>query len=591
MAGSDLGIAQPNQFSILKWSQPWSEFGGVASGDVHNDGWPDVIISSQSGAYLYANVGGTFEQQELDIPGLHNEFVANVALVDIDNDGWLDLVYSTYRNGTYLVYNDAGIFSDANRVRLPNHDDAWLSAAVGFGDLNEDGLLDVVLGNWTLGSALSRRMLGRESSRNVVLLNRGDSFEKQELAGFDGETLTVLLSDWSGDGNLDLVVGNDFAVPDMYYLGDGKGNLRLLTIDDEIIPVTALLTMSVSSADINNDLKPEIYIGNVSGTDHSTMMRISDMCSDSVGFNGHEECLAIRAKQQIMNTSLNRKDSIMCSELEDVDLVDQCLGMHLSLDSWWKRDPQFCQMLGGKFPALHDVCAEYWREEEQPIKGAFKSMIPQGARRANVLLVPGGDGKFSDQALEFDLREAGWVWNAKFADLDHDEWQDIYIVNGYFNENTQPARESNHLFHNDKGKKFVDITAASGMQLFAESTTYTYVDFDNDGDLDIIAREVLGPIWIYRNNNTSGNSIVFELDDARGNSKGIGAKVVIDYAGRSQLREVLASGGFASFDAPMAHFGLGDASSVDRVTVTWPEGEITEAVGRVHRRPPLRYKP
>ena len=55
LEGAELGIAQPNQFSILKWTQPYSEFGGVASGDVHNDGWPDVVVSSQSGAYLYAN--------------------------------------------------------------------------------------------------------------------------------------------------------------------------------------------------------------------------------------------------------------------------------------------------------------------------------------------------------------------------------------------------------------------------------------------------------------------------------------------------------------------------------------------------------
>jgi len=59
-------------------------------------------------------------------------------------------------------------------------------------------------------------------------------------------------------------------------------------------------------------------------------------------------------------------------------------------------------------------------------------MIPQGARRANVLLVPDGQGTFVDQSLELNLREAGWVWNAKFADLDQDEWKDIYIVNGYF---------------------------------------------------------------------------------------------------------------------------------------------------------------
>lgn len=578
--GVDLGISQPNQFSILKWSQPWSEFGGVASGDVHNDSWPDVVVSSQSGAYLYANVGGQFEQQELDIPGLHDEFIANVALVDIDNDGWLDLFYSTYRNGTYLVYNDEGVFSDNNRVRLPNHEGAWVSAAVGFGDLNEDGLLDIVLGNWTLGSALSRQALGRDTSRNVMLINRGESFEMKELDGPDGETLTVLLSDWSGDGHLDAIVGNDFAVPDMYYLGDGEGNLRLLTVDDEIVPVTSLLTMSATTADINNDLRPEIYIGNVSGTDHSTMMRIPEMCVDTEGYSVHEECLEIRSKQQIMNRSLSQKDPIVCSELNDTDLVNQCLGMHLSLDSWWKREPQFCQMLNGKFPALSNICEEYWREEEQPVKGAFKTMIPQGARRANVLLVPGKEGKFSDQALELNLREAGWVWNAKFADLDHDEWQDIYIVNGYFNENTQPARESNHLFLNDKGTRFVDATEAEGMRLFAESTAYTYIDFDNDGDLDIIAREVLGPVWIYRNNNSNGTSVIFELDDVRGNSKGIGAKIVINYGGRAQMREMMASGGFSSFDAPMVHFGLGNVSEIDGVMVTWPDGEATELTGK-----------
>jgi len=410
-------------------------------------------------------------------------------------------------------------------------------------------------------------------------MNRGDSFEMRELDGPDGETLTVLLSDWNTDGHMDLIVGNDFAVPDMYYVGDGEGNMRLITINDEIIPVSALLTMSATTADINNDLKPEIYIGNVSGTDHSEMMRISQMCVDTEGYSGDAACREIRAKQQIMNVSLNQKNPIMCSELNDRDLVNQCIGMHLSLDSWWKREPQFCEMLDGKFPALHNVCAEYWRVEDEAPKGAFATMIPQGARRANVLLVPGEDGKFVDKALEFDLREAGWVWNAKFADLNHDEWQDIYIVNGYFNESTQPARESNHLFLNNGGTKFLDATAESGMQLFAESTVYTYVDFDNDGDLDIIAREVLGPVWIYRNNNTTGNSIVFELEDERGNRRGIGARIVADYAGRKQMREMQASGGFSSFDAPRVHFGLGQATTVDNVEVTWPDGDVSEVAG------------
>ncbi|MDP6150542.1 MAG: FG-GAP-like repeat-containing protein, partial [Gammaproteobacteria bacterium] len=331
MAGAELGIGQPYQFSLLRWSQPFSEFGGVASGDVHNDGWVDVVVTSQSGAYLYANTGGQFVQQELDIPGLHDGFVANAALVDIDNDGWLDLFYSTYRNGTYLVYNDQGDFRDENRVRLPNHEKAWVSAAMGFGDIDEDGRLDIVLGNWTLGSVLSRKFLGRDTSRNVVLLNRGTGFEARELPGPDGETLTVLLSDWNGDGHLDLIVGNDFAVPDLYYLGDGAGNMQLVMADDEIIPVTALLTMSATTADINNDLKPEIYIGNVSGTDHSTMLRIPDMCVDTEGTAIHEQCQEVRANQELMNTSLGGNDPLMCVDFGDLELTEQCIGMHLNL--------------------------------------------------------------------------------------------------------------------------------------------------------------------------------------------------------------------------------------------------------------------
>jgi len=577
--GGEMGIDQPYQFSILRLSQPFSEYGGVASGDVHNDGWVDLVVSSQSGAYLYTNTGGQFIQQELDIAGLHDEFVTNVALVDIDNDGWLDLFYSTYRNGTWLVYNDSGHFSDANKVQLPNQEGAWVSAAMGFGDLNEDGLLDIVLGNWTLGSALSRKFLGRETSRNVVLMNRDGEFELTELAGPDGETLTVLLSDWSGDGHLDLIVGNDFAVPDMYYLGDGTGNLKLVTTDDGIIPLTSLLTMSATTADIDNDLKPEIYMGNVSGTDHSTMMRIPEMCVDTEGTANHAQCQEVRARQQIMNVSLSRNNPIMCSELLDESLVNQCVGMHLNLKSWWKNDPDSCYMLEGKFPALNDICVEYFRLENLPVKGAFKTMIPQGARRANVLLTRTDDGSFVDKSLELNLREAGWVWNAKFADLDHDEWQDIYIVNGYFNENTQPGRESNHFFKNNAGQGFVDHTVEADMQLFAESTTYTYIDIDNDGDLDIIAREVLGPVWVYMNNETDGNAISFALEDSQGNRAGIGSRVIIRYAGKAQMREMQASGGFASFDAPAVHFGLGTHDQVDQVEVTWSTGETSTITG------------
>ncbi|MGI9308936.1 MAG: ASPIC/UnbV domain-containing protein, partial [Gammaproteobacteria bacterium] len=166
--------------------------------------------------------------------------------------------------------------------------------------------------------------------------------------------------------------------------------------------------------------------------------------------------------------------------------------------------------------------------------------------------------------------------------IDLDEWQDIYIVNGYVNENTQPARESNQFFRNDKGKTFIDETDQVGMTMFAETDAYTYVDFDNDGDLDIAAVESLGPVWINVNNGTENNGISIELRDDYGNSFGVGSSVTVSYGdkgSKQQIREVQASGGFLSHDAPQVHFGLGKAASISKIRIDWSTGETTELNG------------
>ncbi len=115
------------------------------------------------------------------------------------------------------------------------------------------------------------------------------------------------------------------------------------------------------------------------------------------------------------------------------------------------------------------------------------------------------------------------------------------------------------------------------------------VDIDGDGDLDVITQPVNGPVALFRNGSQSGNAIAFELRDAVGNSHGIGAKVtVVDADGSRQMRELQIGGGFMSFDAPVAHFGLGAAGAVARVIIDWPEGAQTVidgplAAGSVYR--------
>ncbi|NRD90025.1 hypothetical protein C8024_11985 [Sphingopyxis sp. BSNA05] len=101
--GRKYGIAEPLNYLPLKLSLRMGEFRGLAAGDIHRDGWPDIVFSSHDGVGLYANRGGTgFVEQRVDIGLSPQSYVGSVALVDIDDDGWLDMVVSTLDHGVLL---------------------------------------------------------------------------------------------------------------------------------------------------------------------------------------------------------------------------------------------------------------------------------------------------------------------------------------------------------------------------------------------------------------------------------------------------------------------------------------------------------
>jgi hypothetical protein len=116
------------------------------------------------------------------------------------------------------------------------------------------------------------------------------------------------------------------------------------------------------------------------------------------------------------------------------------------------------------------------------------------------------------------------------------------------------------------------------LESFLATTSFSYVDIDNDGDLDIIMLPVWGPVAVYLNDAGGQNAIAFEVRDEIGNHFGIGTKIIIHYGpdgSRKQIRELQAGGGFVSYDAPVAHFGLGDFDAVDHLEVRWSTGEST----------------
>ena len=571
-----LGITEHDNYSVQKMLLRNSVSRGIASGDVHNDGWPDVVVASNAGFGLYANKQGNgFIQQRIEIPEINDYFVMTVALVDLDNDGWLDLYFSTFGKGHFVIYNQKGIFLKENLKSLPNIPKAVGVSSPAFGDIDRDGKLDIVLGNVSYNKIRSEGSF--EGSKNIWLKQtQNKEFEIRPLEGINGESLTSLLTDINGDGNLDLIIGNDIEIPDYYYFGDGRGNFKMLTKNDNFLPYSTLTTMSIATADVDNDLVPEIYLGQVSRREkmrmegHTRQILPKERCTELTDEKKRKDCEKFYEFIEVTKYAESPGDVFNCKGLVDVEEKNACIAYKVLWYSHIKHDEKYCEVFPAGWKPFADDCRTFFAPQESFDRKDLEKAIPQ-KHGINMLFKKNENGKFEDKVIDFGLELGGWSWNAKFADLNNDGWQDMFVVNGY----TGTRRtETNYLYLNRQGKKFEDVTEQSGMHSYLDTLSYTYIDADNDGDLDIIAVPTAGPISFYRNNTNAGNSITFQLNDAKANRFGIGGKVFIYYGdGKKQMREIQASGGYQSFDAPVAHFGLGDAKTAARIEIEWPDGE------------------
>lgn len=572
-----IGIDAPVEFSMQDMWPPFWEGRSLSSGDYDRDGDIDLAIAStHAGMYLYANDGtGQFAPVRVELGPVADLPVFHAVLVDIDNDGWQDLFLATYRAGNFILPNQQGTFGPARPVAT--RDDAVMAMALSFADADRDGDLDLAMGHWAAG--WYRRIPGPEA-RNRVIWNddgamTGAAFT--DLPGIPGETLSILFSDIDLDGATDLLVGNDFDIPDYVYRGDGAGGFQMINHDSGLIPHTTTTTMAIKTADLFNDGSPDIYLAQIAGrssgvSDRLKMQPIEAYC-DAIQNPTAKATCARNMQIKTWYRSGNSFDASYASRCQEMDgaLAGECRAMLVKDLAIQRRDPAVCALI----PAGHPIPRAYCDMHFAPIRSATEAEIalthPQ-ILRSNVLLDWEGT-RYADRAEAVGLDVGGWSWDTKIADFDHDGWQDVYIVNGTWVPNE--VTPSNLFFHNQGDGTFTEASGPFGLEDYLMTAAATRFDMDNDGDLDMITHPVNGPVTVFRN-ATQTPGVVVSLADRRGNHDGIGAVLTLtDGAGNTQMREVQLGGGFMSYDAPRVHFGQPGT----RLDIAWADGARTVIEG------------
>ena len=582
------GLDEAFALSPHKLISPFGEFRPLAAADIHQDGWEDLIVGADpvyGGFSIYANQSGErFVRQAADFPELEQAFVVNVMLADADNDSWPDLFVATYRRGLWFIRNDRGEFRRENLRAIPLPGDTVMIASMGFGDLDRDGDLDVALGRWSFGVHASDAIIGNGidaplSSGNLIGWNTAGQLDLTPLPGQPGETLTTLISDLDLDGWPDLFVGNDFDDPDLFYLGSPNRALRLIQHSEGRFPRTTGATMSITTVDTDNDLRWELYLAQIADQNRIATMDATEEWQQNAALPAARHHLELAG---LLERSIRQRDPAQLREIADPQDRRVLLAAHML-----RRMRATLQ--GDKDPLI----AKWMNimREHAPADLAFIATHPNAERRHastsetrefhpqtpnNAFLTPGKAG-YEDRAYDAGLGYADWAWNAQFADIDHDEDVDLYVANGVVFEHA--TRDANRFFRNEGNGRFTDQSLAYGLFDRDATSAYTWLDYDHDGDLDIISLPVDAPMRLYRNEAARGNSIAFAIRDEIGNRLGIGTRLVIHYGPRGerhQMREIRASGGFLSQDPPIAHFGLGKHEHIDRLEVHWSTGEHSE---------------